>query len=47
MQKGDADAALAWLQSIPARFRPPELAKDPVFAPIQDRTEFKALFQSR
>ena len=47
MQKGDADAAIAWLQSIPARFRPPDLANDPVFAPIQNRPEFKALFESR
>ena len=47
MQKGDADAAIAWLQSIPARFRPVELAKDPIFAPLQDRAEFKALFASR
>jgi hypothetical protein len=47
MQKGDAGAAMAWLQSIPPRFRPLELAKDPIFAPIQDRAEFKALFESR
>ena len=47
MQKGDADAAISWLQSIPARFRPVELATDPVFAPIHGRAEFKALFESR
>lgn len=47
MQKGDTDAAIAWLQSIPARFRPASLATDPVFAAIKDRAEFKALFESR
>ena len=47
MQKGDADAAIAWLQGIPARFRPMELANDPIFAPIKDRAEFKALFEGR
>ena len=47
MQKGDPDLAIAWLQSIPERFRPRELEKDPIFAPIQDRSDFKALFQPR
>jgi dienelactone hydrolase len=47
MQKGDAEAAIAWLQSIPARFRPSDLVNDPVFAPIKDRPEFKALFEGR
>ena len=47
MQKGDAEAAIAWLQSIPARFRPMSLATDPVFVPIKDRADFKALFESR
>lgn len=47
MQKGDAEAAIAWLQSIPERFRPAELQKDPIFATIQDRPEFKALFKER
>jgi dienelactone hydrolase len=46
MQKGDAEAALAWLKSIPQRFLPRSLEKDPVFAPIQNRPEFKALFQT-
>jgi tetratricopeptide (TPR) repeat protein len=45
MQKGDGDAAIAWLSSIPQRFLPQDLAKDPIFAPIQGRPEFKALFQ--
>jgi dienelactone hydrolase len=47
MQKGDPDLAIAWLQSIPERFRPRDLEKDPIFAPIQDRADFKALFQPR
>jgi dienelactone hydrolase len=44
LQKGDADAAIAWLESIPARFRPASLADDPVFAPLRERADFKALF---
>lgn len=47
MQKGDTNAAIAWLQSIPVRFRPMELFDDPIFAPIKDRAEFKALFEGR
>jgi acetyl esterase/lipase len=45
MQKGDAEAALAWLKSIPQRFLPRDLEKDPIFAPVQNRPDFKALFQ--
>jgi hypothetical protein len=45
MQKGDGDLALAWLSTIPQRFLPTDLAGDPIFAPIQDRPAFKALFQ--
>jgi hypothetical protein len=44
MQKGDPDAAIAWLASIPKRFRPTELQQDPIFAPIRTRQEFVALF---
>lgn len=47
MQKGDPDAAIAWLRSIPLRFLPPSVAKEAVFASIQDRAEFQALFQPR
>ena len=46
MQKGDAEAAIAWLKTIPQRFLPPEVEKDPIFAPIRNRPEFKALFQT-
>jgi hypothetical protein len=45
MLSGDADAAIAWLASIPQRFRPRDLEKDPTFAPIQKRPEFQALFR--
>ncbi len=45
MQKGDADAAIAWLKSIPQRFLQRDLEKDPIFAPLQARPDFKALFQ--
>jgi dienelactone hydrolase len=47
MQKGDPDAAIEWLRSIPQRFLPPSVAKEAVFASIQDRAEFQALFQPR
>jgi dienelactone hydrolase len=47
MLKGDGDAAIGWIQSIPERFRPASLAADPVFAPIRDRPEFRALFPPR
>jgi hypothetical protein len=44
MQKGDADAAIEWLRSIPKRFRLTQLRDDPIFAPIRTRPEFVALF---
>jgi acetyl esterase/lipase len=44
MQKGDADAAIGWLQSIPKRVRPSELQQDPIFAPIRHRPDFIELF---
>ena len=47
MLKGDGDAAIAWMQSIPERFRPASLAADPVFAPIKGRADFRALFPPR
>ena len=45
MLKGDADAAIAWLQSIPQRFLPSDIATDPVFASLQTRQDFRALFK--
>jgi predicted Zn-dependent protease len=47
VQKGDADAAVAWLKSIPQRFLPPSVQDEAVFAPIRDRADFKALFPAR
>ena len=44
MQSGNGDAAIAWLKSIPQRFLPRDLDKDPVFAPLRNRADFKALF---
>jgi hypothetical protein len=46
MQNGDAEAAIAWLKSIPQRYLPRALEKDPIFVPIQNRPDFKALFQT-
>jgi dienelactone hydrolase len=45
MLKGDADAAIAWLQSIPQRFLPSDIETDPVFASLQTRQDFRALFK--
>ncbi len=46
LQKGDADAAIGWLQSIPSRFLPRDVQAEPVFAPLRDRADFKALFEA-
>jgi dienelactone hydrolase len=47
MEKGDADAAIAWLKSIPTRFLPPAVQDEAVFASIKGREDFKALFATR
>jgi hypothetical protein len=47
MQKGDADAAIAWLKTIPTRFLPPDVQNEAVFAPLKAREEFRALFPAR
>jgi dienelactone hydrolase len=47
LQKGDPDAAIAWLKSIPPQFLPASLAKDPDFAALQNRADFQALFVRR
>ena len=44
LQAGDADAAVAWLRSIPTRFLPADVQREPVFAPLRDRADFRALF---
>jgi dienelactone hydrolase len=47
MLKGDADAAMGWLKTIPTRFLPPDVQSDTVFAPLKWREDFRALFASR
>jgi dienelactone hydrolase len=47
MQKGDAEAAIAWLKTIPTRFLPPAVQDEPVFASIKGRDDFRALFPAR
>jgi hypothetical protein len=47
LQKGDPDAAIAWLRSIPARYLPRSTAEDPAYASIKDRADFRALFDRR
>jgi hypothetical protein len=42
-QKGDIEAALAWIRGIPQQYRP-NLLDDPMFTSIREREEFKALF---
>ena len=44
LQKGDTTLALAWLSSIPKQYLPARVKDEPVFAPLRDRPEFKALF---
>lgn len=44
-QKGDADRAMAWLQTIPQRFLPPDAQKDEAFASLQNRSDFQVLFK--
>jgi dienelactone hydrolase len=46
LQKGDADAAIAWIRSIPQQYRP-NLLDDPMFAALRTREDFRALFPSR
>jgi dienelactone hydrolase len=47
MGKGDADAAIAWLKTIPTRFLPPSVQDEVVFASIKTREDFRALFGTR
>ena len=43
---GDADAAIAWLRSIPSRFLPARLADDSAFTSIRGRSDFQAIFSA-
>ena len=45
-QMGDLDKAVAWLKSIPKRFLPPQVQSDPAFVALQNRDDFRALFQA-
>jgi len=45
MADGDHAAAIAWLASIPRRFRPPTLATAPEYQPLRERADFRALFE--
>lgn len=47
LQKGDPDAAIAWLRSIPPRYLPPSVGEDPAFAALRDRQDFRALFERK
>ena len=43
--KGDPEAALAWLRTIPRQFLPPSVESDAAFVSLRDRPEFAALFR--
>ncbi|HET7699054.1 MAG TPA: hypothetical protein VFK57_25265 [Vicinamibacterales bacterium] len=47
LMKGDPAAAVAWLNTIPARYLPAAIAEDPRFAPLKDREDFRALFSRK
>ena len=47
LRKGEPDAAIAWLRTIPPRFLPPTVRTDPAFATLQHRADFQALFAPR
>jgi hypothetical protein len=46
LKKGDQDAAIAWLRSIPERFRG-DVRENPAFAALRNRRDFQDLFPSR
>jgi dienelactone hydrolase len=45
--KGDPQAAVAWLRTIPPQFLPSWVQQDPSFVALKDREDFKALFTRR
>jgi len=47
LQKGDVEAAIGWLRSIPPQFLPRSTADDPAYASIKDHPDFLALFERR
>ena len=42
LQKGDPDAAIQWLKSIPPQFLPPSVGEEPGFAALRNRPDFRA-----
>jgi len=46
-QAGNAEAAVAWIASIPTQFRPSSLATDPALASLYARADFRALVAPR
>ena len=47
LEKGDPDAAIRWLRSIPPQYLPPSVGEQPAFAAIRNRPDFRALFTRR
>jgi predicted Zn-dependent protease len=47
LQKGDPDAAIAWLKSIPPQYLPASTMEEPAFAALRNRADFRALFERR
>ncbi len=47
LQKGDPEAAVAWLSTIPPQFLPPSVGEEPSFAALKDRADFQAIFARR
>jgi len=45
LQKGDPEAAMAWLRTIPKQFLPARVKDDSTFSALKDRADFRALFQ--
>jgi dienelactone hydrolase len=46
-QKGDGEAAMAWLRSIPSQYLPKSLLSDPALTTLAGRADFQALFTAR
>ena len=44
-QKGDPDAAIAFLKTIPKQYLPSSTQNEPAFAALRERADFRALFQ--
>lgn len=42
----DPEAAIVWLKTIPPQFLPASIQSDPDFAPLKDRPDFRAMFNT-